>query len=204
MQALLHPRTDHEREPILAWRLWRLHRDAGGDLRLAPTTPRADWEPGVAIRATCSGAHTRLYVVFNPELAPTHRSPMPGCTCGIHAMKDGARLARSMTPAAVIGRVAMWGRVIEHSKGWRAEFAYPSRLRLVCGARHHPFEPKGEPVTVADTGRELVPLCERHAGRRERDARLEPGDVLAELLATYRVDVLPADALGERSGGSGR
>jgi hypothetical protein len=192
------PATEHADEPILGWRLWRLHRTDADELRLAPTTPRSDWEPAVAIHATCSGAHTRLYMVFNPELEATHRSPMPGCTCGIHAMKDARRVSRSLAPAAVIGRVAMWGRVLEHSRGWRAEFAYPSRLRLTCRSRHHPFEPRGEPVTVAVDGRELVPLCERHATKLAHRERTSPDAVLAELLATYRVDVLPVEALGDR------
>ena len=193
MDRLTHfPRAEHEQEPILGWRLWRLRRNDAGELRLGPTTPRPDWEPGVALRARCSGAHTRLYMVFNPELEATHRSPEPGCTCGIHAMRDVARLTRSMTRASVVGRVAMWGRVIEHSKGWRAELAYPSRLRLVCwwcrGLRA-----RAEPEVVVD-GPELRPACARHARHVAGAAGLDPGRVLAELLDTYGIEVLPDDA----------
>jgi len=32
----------------------------------------------------------------------------------------------------VIGTVALWGGVIEHELGYRAEFGYPQRLRLIC------------------------------------------------------------------------
>jgi hypothetical protein len=188
------PAPEHGREPILGWRLWRLRRNEEGALRLTPTTPRAAWEPGVAIHARCSGAHTRLYMVFNPELEPTHRSPMPGCTCGVHAMKDVRRITNGRTRGAVVGRVAMWGRVIEHSKGWRAEFAYPSRLRLRCGWRHGPFSPAPDPVGVVETGDELIPLCRDHDGKLA-GRRLGHEEVLAELLATYRVEVLPAAAV---------
>ena len=32
----------------------------------------------------------------------------------------------------MLGRVALWGRVIEHEHGFRAQYAYPQRLRLIC------------------------------------------------------------------------
>jgi hypothetical protein len=190
------PAPEHSTEPILGWRAWRLHRNEAGGLRIAPTTPRADWEPGVAMHARCSGAHTRMYMVFNPELEAAHRSPEPGCTCGLHAMKDPARLARGSRSAGTIGRVAMWGRVIEHSKGWRAEFAYPSRLRLICAwclpRRRFP----GTPDQVVDRDGWLRPVCTEHAPKL-----LIPGDaadaatVEAELLDTYGIELLPPDAL---------
>lgn len=195
MERLIRfPEAEHQQEPILGWRLWRLRRNEGGELRLTPTTPRSDWEPGVALRARCSGAHTRLYMVFNPELEATHRSPEPGCTCGVHAMADLGRLTRSMTRASVVGRIAMWGRVLEHAKGWRAELAYPSRLRLVCwwcrGLRH-----RAEPAAVGARGSELRPACEHHARHVAGATVLDPRTVLRELLDTYGVDVLPEDAL---------
>ena len=28
----------------------------------------------------------------------------------------------------VMGRVSLWGRVVEHSRGWRAQYAYPYSL----------------------------------------------------------------------------
>ena len=31
----------------------------------------------------------------------------------------------------MLGRVALWGRVIEHEYGYRAQYAYPQRLRLI-------------------------------------------------------------------------
>jgi hypothetical protein len=192
------PAPEHTTEPILGWRAWRLHRDEEGRLRIAPTTPRPDWEPGVAMHARCSGAHTRMYLVFNPELEAFHRSPEPGCTCGLHAMKDPTRLARGARFAGVIGRVAMWGRVIEHTKGWRAEFAYPSRLRLICAwclpRRRFP----GVPEHVVERKGWLRPVCAEHAAKL-----LVPGEeavaasVEAELLDTYGVEILPEGAFAD-------
>lgn len=183
-------------EPILGWRAWRLHATPAGP-RLVPTTPRPEWPPGEAIRASCTGAHERLYLVFNPDLAPTHRSPEPGCTCGVHAVKDPRRLARGAHLAGVVGRVAMWGRVIEHTKGWRAEFAYPSRLRLICAwclpRRRFP----GTPARVLEVGGWLRPVCEVHARRAEGTPSVDVASVETALLGAYGVEVLPANALVE-------
>jgi hypothetical protein len=190
------PTPEHTQEPILGWRAWRLHRDEAGRLRIAPTTPRSDWEPGVAMHARCSGAHTRMYMVFNPELEAAHRSPEPGCTCGLHAMKEPARLARGSRHAGVIGRVAMWGRVLEHTRGWRAEFAYPSRLRLICSwclpRRRFP----GTPERVVQRKGWLTPVCAEHAPElRVPSDEVDAGSIQAELLDTYGIELLPPDNL---------
>jgi hypothetical protein len=189
---------EHSTEPIEGWRAWRLRRLEGGALRIAPTTPRPDWEPGVPIHATCSGAHEREYMVYNPELAAFHRSPEPGCTCGVHAMKDPRRLRRSRPgkTAGVIGTVAMWGRVIEHTKGWRAEFAYPARLRLICVWCLWNGRLPGPPDRVLDRGGDLLPTCPAHASEpRAVGSRLEVRQVQNEMLDTYGVELLPVELL---------
>jgi hypothetical protein len=191
------PAAEHSTEPILGWRAWRLHRDETGRLRIAPTTPRPDWEPGAAMHARCSGAHTRMYLVFNPELEASHRSPEPGCTCGLHAMKEPGRLARGSRFAGVIGRVAMWGRVIEHTKGWRAEFAYPSRMRLICAwclpRRRFP----GTPAHVVERNGWLRPVCIEHGAKLlVAGEEVDAAPVEAELLDTYGIELLPEGAFG--------
>ena len=189
---------DHGTEPIEGWRAWRLHRNQDGALRIAPTTPRADWEPGVQIHATCSGSHTRLYMVFNPELETQHRSPEPGCTCGVHAMKEPQRLrrARPGKMAGVIGTISMWGRVIEHTRGWRAEFAYPARLRLVCVWCLWNGSLPGIPDHVLDHGGSLLPVCGQHVNEpRAVGTRLEARPLENEMLDTYGVELLPVELL---------
>jgi hypothetical protein len=190
----LFPEAEHQTEPVLGWRAWRLQR-IDDELRIVPTTPRSAWQPRVAIHATCSGAHTREYMVYNPELAKFHRSPEPGCTCGVHAIKDPARLARSGRTAAVVGRVAMWGRVIEHTKGYRAEFAYPSLLRLVCSWCLWYGRLPAAPDRVFERGGELRPACEGHAGRPAAvGTRLDVHRVQQELLDVYGIEVLPVES----------
>jgi len=189
---LLPPPTEHAIEPVLGWRVWRLHV-VDGEPTLAPTTPRPDWPLREPIRASCTGSHTRLYMVFNPELERFHRSPVLGCTCGVHAAKDPRRLARGVHGAGVIGRVAMWGRVIEHSRGWRAELAYPWQLRLICVRCLRSRQLPG--VASIVVGNEWPrALCADHAATASAGAMDAPA-VEAALLDRYGVEVLPAALL---------
>lgn len=64
------------------------------------------------------------------------------CTCGIYAYKsmrglpdyvrsisrDNISLDGNNDLSPVIGEVELWGKCLEHTLGWRAEFAYPKRL----------------------------------------------------------------------------
>lgn len=95
----------------------------------------------------------------------------------------------------------MWGTVIEHEDGWRARYAYPSRLGLVC-AMCAWFEPgPGTPAVVHSFAGMLYALCDQHRGgiivpdgRRTQPTQIEPPALLARLLDAYAVDPLPADA----------
>ena len=107
-------------EPIVAWRTWALtgHRD-GTSLLLRPVAGRSrPWRPMQIAEAGCK--HTRL-----------HASPSLECTCGLHGTHGLDLLRRTRCPA-VLGRVALWGRVIEHDLGYRAQYAYPQLVTLIC------------------------------------------------------------------------
>jgi len=54
------------------------------------------------------------------------------CTCGIYGSKDLDRLRRSQywQFGGVHGEVNLWGSVVEHERGFRAQFAYPKTLHL--------------------------------------------------------------------------
>jgi hypothetical protein len=99
----------------------------------------------------------------------------------------------------VIGTIALWGRIIEHDLGYRSEFAYPQRLRLVCPICFWWRGPeRADPLVVA-VGRRgpMMPLCEEHlsisaaCGFVVRHAR-PVTEVRAALLSTYAVDLLAA------------
>jgi hypothetical protein len=186
--------VEHSIEPILGYRAWRLLRTEAGP-RIAPTTPRSIWEPGTAPAATCSGSHTRLYMVLDPTATP-HKSPDRGCTCGWHAAREPSVLVRPGGPAAVVGQVSLWGKVIEHTHGYRAEFAYPARLRLTCPACVRNGRWPAIPDVVLAGGDDLVPSCAEHEERaRGVSERLEPLAVQSAMLDDYGVELLPVEAL---------
>lgn len=107
-------------DPLVGWRVWGLSS-------LAPTTPRADtssplflvstfmvdfWRPGTTMTACC-GANTLRH--------------------GIHAFTTQAQAVEYMTQGRrplryVFGEVTLWGRVVIHERGYRAECAYPKRI----------------------------------------------------------------------------
>lgn len=74
--------------------------------------------------------------------APMHAAPEETCNCGIHAVKTSAQalgiypmigLTRDSAEEShmmVIAELALWGKVIKHSEGYRAEYAKPTKLLL--------------------------------------------------------------------------
>jgi hypothetical protein len=103
---------------IVGWRAWRVVETPRG-LRLASVLYDDVWEPGREAVARC--AH--------------HDAPAAGCMCGFHAAKDRELALPYLvgrndrgTVDRVLGLVALYGRVIEHEDGWRAEKAYPLRF----------------------------------------------------------------------------
>jgi hypothetical protein len=168
-------------EPVLGWRVWRLSRDRD-HLRLQALATSELWEPNEATPALC-------FVQDHPG------APRGACTCGYHAARSVEDLARAgvfRRGVGVLGAVAMWGKVVEHDRGARSEFAYPARLRLVCS----PCLRAGaiaDPVTVA-SAQPLLPLCDRH-WRSNGAGHLQARVVEAGLLATYGVELLPRPTL---------
>jgi hypothetical protein len=123
-------------EPILGWRVW--HVDPRPDrARLLSWTQSDDWPYGRRMEASCRPLGVRW-----PRRR--HEAPCPGHRCGIYALRERAaaeallRQLEQVGPGAgrfpsAVGRVSMWGRVIENSGGWRAQFAYPYDLVLYGG-----------------------------------------------------------------------
>jgi hypothetical protein len=119
------------------------------------------------------------------------------CTCGLHAVNDPDHLRQSRDPA-VLGTVSLWGRIVEHERGFRAELGYPQRLRLLCylcfwlWGNHAPSDCA---VVVRHRGGRMVPLCEPHLELSRRYGypmrRLLPAGVVeSALLSAYAVDPL--------------
>jgi hypothetical protein len=173
-------------EPIHAWRTWTLvgSRD-GSRVRLAPIAGDGrPWPPRRPAEASC----TRHRSHVRPEL---------DCTCGLHAVESPDELRRTRDPA-VLGTVALWGRIVEHEHGFRAALAYPQRLRLLS---YHCFTSWGSngpgdcDVVVRHRGGRMVPLCGPHLELSRRYGYhlpriLSARTIESELLATYAVDLL--------------
>lgn len=179
-----HLEFERTSEPIIAWRSWALTgwRD-GSHLRLRPVARRGGWKPREATEASC-------------RTNPFHDAPEPGCRCGLHASVTLDILRRTKCPA-VLGRVALWGRVIEHERGYRARFAYPQRLRLICQFCFWQWGPRGSAPDVVGwyEGRHLVPLCPTHLAVASRIGLgprwlLHADDIDQALRARYAVDPL--------------
>jgi hypothetical protein len=174
-------------EPLVMWRTWRLCFQRARP-RIHPIGDRSrPWRPLAPSQATCG---RRRF----------HRAPAPRCAWGLYGLKDATALRQSRSPA-VIGTVALWGQVIEHELGYRAEFGYPQRLRLVCPECFWRRGPSGSnPRVVALFARQAaLPLCASHLSiARECDlpirSVLSASDAEGALLSMYAVDLLPVEA----------
>src|SRR5919205_3419262 len=110
-------------EPLIGWRVWCVVETARG-LRLASVIHDAAWPAAAPLVARCN--------------LHAHDAPDERCTCGIHAARSPDDVTTYLrgrddprTVARVVGRVRVWGRVVEHERGWRASHALP--LELVVG-----------------------------------------------------------------------
>jgi hypothetical protein len=118
-------------EPLLGWRAWTVvETTAGPELRSLVYAHA--WPPGEPMRRVCE-----------PGGCLGARWPNQPHACGIHAFKERAdaelypgtwearRSGGARFPGVyAIGRVSLWGHVIEHQRGYRAELAYPFDLFL--------------------------------------------------------------------------
>ena len=112
--------------PVVAWRLWQW--DAGG---LRSLNGEA-WIPGRSLRAGCRVSASGSPVRRTHAARLSHDAPEFKCTCGIYASKtlDHLRRTQFWRYGSVHGEVILWGAVVEHEAGFRAEFGYPKTLHL--------------------------------------------------------------------------
>lgn len=109
-------------EPILAFRAWRMSL---GEPFLLSCTCDHVWRPHERETAYCNVNRT-----VHPGVPPTWN-----CSCGFYAYKTitelvASRYSESPSGMVVLGRVALWGTVIDHQHGYRGRYAYPQLLFL--------------------------------------------------------------------------
>jgi hypothetical protein len=98
--------------PFTAYRAWQW--DAEG----VKSLNNAAWTPGVAFEAGCPISKA---AAFNP-----HRCPDEDCTCGMYAGINLEHLISiNYASSGIHGEVSLWGKLLKHSLGWRAQYAYP-------------------------------------------------------------------------------
>jgi hypothetical protein len=171
------PAVERSDEPIVGWRCWFTLPE---ELLLRPILMRGlAWKPREAVEAIC------------PE--EIHEPPADDCKCGIwcvchpmllneigwttHPPEGIERLGGIM----VVGEVSLWGRVVQHDRGWRASQAYPRHLYAFTDDPH-----------VADTLRERYGVPVEYGADAERLRRLlplpreAPGDSAAPIASPGR------------------
>jgi len=163
-----------EIDAVVAWRGWSLVEEEG-EIRLSSLTRAESWMPRAPHAASCSKGRR-----------PT---PQRRCRCGVYATTTPEALGglRSL-PGGVVGEVSLWGRVIEHGQGYRAEVAYPGRLGLVCaGCLAEGTGRRADVVQRLEAGgrMRLLPWCDEHA---PADGDAVARDVESTLLSAYAVD----------------
>jgi len=192
--------AERREEPISGWRIWNVSDDPV-EPRLLPAGSGVDaWEPMRPVVARCA------VPAIMARGAGRHVAPALHCTCGIYASRSLDAFERprpAWPPPCAVGTVSMWGTVIEHEQGWRARFAYPARLGLVCSMCAW-FEPgPGTPAVVHAFAGCFYTLCTVHRGgiqvqdgRRTRPTDVDPLALQARLRDVYAVDPVPLDAVG--------
>jgi hypothetical protein len=143
---------------ITAYRAWRVE-SVNGQVRLSALGMDVVWEPRQKAEAVCmQWASWKMGRLLSKEACPLeHEAPDFHCCCGIWGFKsiENLRLALGRTyRPSVIGKVSLWGRVIETENGFRAQYAYPEQL-WVCEASSPAEElglVYGVPVRTAKLG----------------------------------------------------
>lgn len=147
--------------PVVGYRVWQW--DAAGLKSLNGERWVAHQPLSAVCKADASGSVSgRSKATHNPAELPNFK-----CTCGVYAAKTLERLRGcGYSRFGVYGEVYLWGTVVEHERGWRAQFAYPKSLFLAADTI--PFslaEINARLKTLAEFGTDIFLLhdCERVA-----------------------------------------
>jgi preprotein translocase subunit YajC len=111
--------------PVVGYRVWQW--DATGLSSLNGEKWLAHQPLSAVCRTDVCGSIAGLSkFTHNPAELPSF-----GCTCGVYAARTMAHLRQcGHRKLGVHGEVYLWGTVVEHERGWRAEFAYPKTFVL--------------------------------------------------------------------------
>jgi hypothetical protein len=133
-------------QPVVAWRCWAAAW-VEGELRLCSPVYETVWPVRSKVHAECR-ASTKRWLSRQPP--PAHTAPSEGCRCGIYGVDDPSRAVSFVrgqgfvavpgdVVETVLGKVLLWGSVVECDHGWRAECAYPAALYLSARGPYRTF-----------------------------------------------------------------
>jgi hypothetical protein len=115
-------------EPFVAYRAWNWTTEGVTSLN------GVLWTPQVAFEAKCHYS-ADLCSLRAATLTPSarkfwqskaHQVPDPGCTCGMYAGINMQHMIEiGYIQRGIHGEVSLWGRLMRHTLGWRAQYAYP-------------------------------------------------------------------------------
>ncbi len=136
-------------EPLVGWRIWDVV-DLDGSLRLCSLAFWSIWIPRRPALAVC-----RRTLIDRRAGIPDHDAPAERCTCGIYATttpRGAVSFARQFTRRRdtvqrVLGRVALWGAVVESELGWRGAHAYPESVIVNGWIRDRGLRGRLDPTT---------------------------------------------------------
>jgi hypothetical protein len=141
-------------DPVVGWRVWAVSK-SDGTLRLRSLMFEETWPPDRPFVADCRERRHPLRRLWGRQPS-RHQPPDWSCDCGIYATRqiaDAVRYAESYGSRhwrvvhRVVGRVSLWGSVLEYTDGWRAARAYP--LELFVPRIGPPESPGAEAVAIA-------------------------------------------------------
>jgi hypothetical protein len=190
--------------PIIGYRVWKWEHTGLKSLC------GERWHPGQSLAARCRASAVVGPIVGRAEAVHDARDvPQANCTCGVYAAKTFHHLCSvGYAKCGIHGEVYLWGTVVEHELGWRAQFAYPKSLFLppdLIPSDTKEMESRLEALAAYSTdifivgGGQSIPLCRKGSGfdaagldyligkrtqyyaRRQRDRTLMRGDRVAVL-----------------------
>lgn len=104
-------------EPVTGWRCWGYNSGY-----LTSVNDALIWPAKEAYVAECMKGIGTTH--------EEHLSPAENCTCGLYAAgaENACQWTQRKGQPVVWGIVSGWGKVIEHNRGWKAQYAYPKLL----------------------------------------------------------------------------
>ena len=132
--------------PLQAYRCWHVNWDGDQPVLRSVYNPTI-WPADAPLRATCvkgSGSFAAwVRALFSRTAkAATHPAPAWGCQCGVYGLTHLHGNELEEVPrvpgrdpergAVALGVVLLWGRVIQHAHGYRAEYARPLKILKIA------------------------------------------------------------------------